>query len=87
MNVTMTEDRIVLGNPAATCHECGAEAAVKYAANGRAEFWHAPTDCCEWAKARERRFNADRLESDHRAREQHESAWRASRYNTSREAS
>ena len=72
MNVTMTEDRIVLGNPAATCHECGASAVVKHAANRKAELWHAPTDCCEWSRARERRFDHMRREEEHRARERQE---------------
>ena len=81
MNVTTFEDRIVLGSKNAKCHKCGASAAVHYATNGRAEFWHAPTDCCDWARARELRFNALTRESDHRAREAHEAAWRCSRYN------
>ena len=72
MNVTAIEDRMVLGDRNAKCHECGAEAAVKYAANGRAEFWHAPTDCCEWSRARERRFDHMRREEEHRARERQE---------------
>ena len=55
MNVRTGEDgRWVLGNPNATCQWCGAPAAVNYAANGRAEVWHAPTDCCEKARARNR---------------------------------
>ena len=58
MNVNVEADgRWVLGNPVGQCPKCGAPNAVKYAANGRAEVWHAPTDCCDWSKARERRFD------------------------------
>jgi hypothetical protein len=56
--VRVEDGRWVLGNPVATCAKCGAPAAVNYAANGKAEFWHAPTDCCDWSRARERRFDA-----------------------------
>lgn len=55
----MQEDgRWVLGDRNATCPQCNAPAAVKYAGNGKAEVWHAPTDCCDYARARERRFAA-----------------------------
>ena len=80
MNVTTFDDRMVLGNKNARCHSCNAEAAVHYATNGRAEFWHAPTDCCDWARARERRFNTASLESDHQARQAHATAWGNSKY-------
>lgn len=53
---TREDGRWILGDPNATCHKCGAPAAVHYATNGRAEVWHAPTDCCGWARERERRF-------------------------------
>lgn len=72
MNVTTSEDRIILGSRNAKCRQCGAEAAVHYATNGRAEFWHAPTDCCEWARARERRFDAMRRRFDARAQAEHD---------------
>jgi hypothetical protein len=85
MNVTTQDDRMVLGDRNATCHKCGAPAGVHYATNGKAEFWHSPTDCCDWARTRERTFNAASLEGDHRAREAHDAAWRASRYNPDRE--
>ena len=86
MNVTTVEDRIILGSKNAKCHSCGASAAVHYATNGRAEFWHAPTDCCQWARDRERVFNARSREDEHRAREHHDMAWRNSRYATSEAA-
>jgi hypothetical protein len=57
MNIQHTQDgRIILGDPNTKCTSCGATAAVKYASNGKAEVWHAPTDCCEYAILRERRF-------------------------------
>jgi len=75
VNLTVGEDgRWVLGDPSAKCRECGAAAAVKYAQNGKAEVWHAPTDCCAYSKARERDFNAASREDDHRAREHAERA-------------
>ena len=77
MNVTTFDDRMVLGNKNARCHSCNAEAAVHYAQNGKAEFWHAPTDCCEYSKARERRFDAMSREDHHRALDHREAAERA----------
>jgi len=75
VNLVIGEDgRWVLGDPNAKCRECGATAAVKYAANGRAEVWHAPTDCCDYARGREHRFTAASREDDHRAREAHATA-------------
>ena len=75
MNHTVTPDgRWILGNPVATCRHCGAAAAVHYAANGRAEFWHAPTDCCAYARAREERFDAMRQEDEDRAYRANEEA-------------
>ena len=75
MNLVIGEDgRWVLGNPNARCRECGAPAAVHYAANGKAEVWHAPVDCCEYARARELRFGAASREDTHRERESRESA-------------
>jgi len=71
MNIQHTPDgRLILGDPNITCVKCGAPAAVKYPTNGLAELWHAPTDCCEYARERERRFA--RLTADEEARE----AWR-----------
>jgi hypothetical protein len=67
MNVTRDGDRLVLGDKSTVCHSCGASAAVHYATNGKAEIWHAPTDCCDWSRARERRFNAFSLADDRRA--------------------
>lgn len=64
----------MLGDPNARCPSCGAPAAVHYATNGRAEVWHAPTDCCDYAKARERRFDRMRQESDDRAYRAEETA-------------
>jgi hypothetical protein len=61
------DGRWVLGDPNAKCPHCGHEAAVHYAANGRAEVWHAPTDCCAYSKARERKFDEMRQEGDERA--------------------
>ncbi len=66
--------RWILGNPVAVCARCHAPAAVHYAANGRAEWWHAPTDCCDWAKEREFRFDAMAREDEHRTRERREQA-------------
>jgi hypothetical protein len=58
VNVNVESDgRWVLGDRNARCRHCNATAAVHYAANGRAELWHAPTDCCEYSRARERRFD------------------------------
>ena len=74
MNVRTEDGRWVLGNPLATCPKCNAKAAVHYAQNGKAEVWHAATDCCEYAKERELRFNAASREDDHRAREHFERA-------------
>lgn len=72
-NVRVADDgRWVLGDPNATCASCGAEAAVHYAENGRAEFWHAPTDCCEYARRREQRFEAMRRGEEHRNRDEDE---------------
>jgi hypothetical protein len=69
-DVTVGEGgRWVLGNPVATCAKCGAGAAVHYATNGKAQFWHAPTDCCDWARDREHRFDAMAREDEHRTRE------------------
>jgi hypothetical protein len=64
---TGEDGRWVLGNPVATCRHCGAPAAVHYAENGKAEVWHAPTDCCAYSRARERRFDEMRQEDDQRA--------------------
>ena len=75
MTFTTGEDgRWILGNPVATCAKCDAPAAVHYAANGKAEVWHAPTDCCDWARERERRFDAMAREDEHRTREWRERA-------------
>ena len=74
MNVQEQPDgRWVLGNPVGQCPQCKADNVVKYAANGRAEVWHAPTDCCDWARARERRFEMMRRAEEDRdeRREQH----------------
>lgn len=71
MNIQHTEDgRLILGDPNTKCAKCGATAAVKYASNGKAEAWHAPTDCCEYAILRERRFA--RMSDDEERRD----AWR-----------
>jgi hypothetical protein len=79
MNVNVESDgRWVLGNPVGACPKCKAPAAVKYAANGKAEVWHAPTDCCDWARERERRFDGMRqreAERDER-REEHMAGYR-----------
>jgi len=69
MNVTHEEDRIILGSRNAHCPKCDAPAAVHYATNGRAEFWHPPTDCCDWARQRERWFDARSREDEHRTLE------------------
>ena len=59
MNFRATDDgRWVLGDKNARCPKCNHEAAVHYATNGKAELWHAPTDCCDYARTRERRFHA-----------------------------
>lgn len=59
MKVVVRDDgRWILGDPHARCPKCDAPAAVHYATNGRAEVWHAPTDCCDYARSRERRFAA-----------------------------
>lgn len=57
MNVQYAEKRIILGDPNTTCNNCSAPAAVHYANNGLAEFWHAPTTCCNYAINRERQYN------------------------------
>jgi hypothetical protein len=58
MNFHTTDDgRWVLGDKNARCPKCDHEAAVHYAANGRAEVWHLPTDCCAWSREREHRFD------------------------------
>ena len=78
MNVNVTEDgRWVLGDKNARCRHCNADAAVHYAANGKAEFWHAPTDCCAYSRAREATFDAKRREDEHRALDHREAAERA----------
>ena len=65
MNLRTGDDgRWILGNPNARCPKCDHEAAVHYAGNGRAEVWHPPTDCCDWARARERRFDTMRQADD-----------------------
>ena len=65
MKHAVTDDgRWVLGDRNAVCPKCRAPAAVHYAANGRAEFWHAPTDCCDWARARERQFSRDGVKDE-----------------------
>jgi len=72
------DGRWVLGDKNTKCRHCNAEAAVHYAANGRAEVWHAPTDCCDWARERERRFDGMRqreAERDQR-REEHMAGYR-----------
>jgi hypothetical protein len=66
--------RWVLGDPFGQCPHCKAPNTVKHAQNGRAEVWHAPTNCCEWSRARERKFDAASREDAHRAREHHERA-------------
>lgn len=78
VEVVIGEDgRWVLGDRNACCHHCRAPAAVHYASNGRAEFWHAPTDCCDWARARERRFSAMSREDGYKALDRQEAAARA----------
>jgi hypothetical protein len=76
------DGRWVLGNPVGQRSKCKAPNAVKYVANGRAEVWHAPTDRCDWARKREREFDAAAREDEHRAREHAERAAeaRARRY-------
>ena len=64
---TTDDGRWVLGDPNTRCPSCKAPAAVHYASNGKAEVWHAPTDCCDYAHARERRFDRMRQEADDRA--------------------
>ena len=54
---TTDDGRWVLGDKNARCPKCNADAAVHYAANGRAEVWHPATDCCDYARQRERRFS------------------------------
>jgi len=76
VNVQREEDRIVLGSKRAKCPKCNAPAAVHYATNGKAEIWHPPTDCCDWAQARERRFDAMRRQSDARAQAEHDARGR-----------
>jgi hypothetical protein len=56
MNITYNDNRLILGDPNTTCSNCHAPAIVKYAGNGKAEIWHAPTTCCNYAINRERRF-------------------------------
>jgi hypothetical protein len=56
VNIRYEENRLILGDRNATCSKCGALAAVKYAANGLAEVWHAPTDCCDWARQRDKYY-------------------------------
>ena len=68
------DGRWILGDPQARCPKCDHEAAVHYATNGRAEVWHAPTDCCEWARARERAFHRMAVEDERRAEEAYERA-------------
>lgn len=75
MNFAVGEDgRWVLGDPNTKCPQCGATAAVHYAANGRAELWHAPTDCCAYARERENRFARMARDDERRADEAHEEA-------------
>lgn len=51
--------RWILGKGTArACPHCGHEPVVKYAGNGKAEFWHTPTHCCHRTAARERRLDA-----------------------------
>jgi len=70
VNFHTTDDgRWVLGNKNARCPKCDHEAAVHYATNGKAEVWHSPTDCCSWARERERRF-ADMSRADERFTEE-----------------
>ena len=70
MKFTTTEDgRWVLGNKNARCPKCDADAAVHYATNGKAEVWHPPTDCCDWARARERAFHRMSIDDDQHAQE------------------
>jgi len=58
VNFQATDDgRWILGDKNARCPKCDHEAAVHYATNGKAELWHQPTDCCDWARARERQFS------------------------------
>ena len=86
MNVTVdTGGRWILGDPNARCHHCKAPAAVHHASNGKAEVWHAPTDCCEWSRARERAFDAASREDTHRAREHHERASESAHRNPDRQ--
>lgn len=68
------DGRWILGDPNARCSKCGHEASVHYATNGRAEAWHAPTDCCDWARARERQFHRMAVDDERRAEEAHERA-------------
>jgi hypothetical protein len=56
MNIQYADNRLILGDPNTTCSNCHAPAIVKYAGNGKAEIWHAPTTCCNYAINRERRF-------------------------------
>lgn len=60
MNVERGEGKWVLGDRNARCPYCGAPAVMKKASNGRAELWHAPTDCCDRARLREKQFDGMR---------------------------
>jgi hypothetical protein len=64
--IDTTTGRWILGKATAkACPDCGHPPVVKYAGNGKAEYWHTPTHCCFRSAARERRLNAiSRREQD-----------------------
>jgi len=53
----MPDGRWVIGRKLAKrCPWCGADPVEVRAENGRASVWRAPTDCCDRARARNRRL-------------------------------
>ena len=67
--IVADDGRWILGDPNARCHKCDAPAAVTYAGNGKAEVWHAPTDCCAYAREREARFHAMAIADEQHAQD------------------
>ena len=66
---TTNDGRWIIGRGSARpCPNCGAEPVTSVAANGRAEIWHTPFECCEAARQRNRRLRMG--DSDHQARQE-----------------
>lgn len=58
-------DRLILGDPDKGCGHCGAPPIETVAANGKAAWYHAPSDCCPARKARIRNATTRAAKTDY----------------------